>query len=275
MRRATSGTATTSRAARLARGAGALKARRIAFALMVIVTGWSVAWSWGAMAKPSRPAPPPRHGESPTPPHGPSPAPTPPPEEGAAHEAEESEGPAPINWADFSAKTPPFLAMLINSGILVGGYYLLGRKPVAAALLHRRDSIAKDIEEAQRMRAEAEARAKKYQAKLEMLEDEVRLAREGLVRAGEAERDRILVEADAKAERMRKDAEFLVEQELKQVRVDLLRETVEAAVATAEELLKSRVTAADQERLADDYLADLGTKKLGPGEPGEGKAQAT
>jgi F-type H+-transporting ATPase subunit b len=70
-----------------------------------------------------------------------------------------------------------------------------------------------------------------------------------------------VVEAEAKAERRRKDAEFQVEQELKQIRQDLWKETVEAAVGAAEELLKKRVTMADQERMAEDYLADLGGKK--------------
>jgi F-type H+-transporting ATPase subunit b len=171
------------------------------------------------------------------------------------------EGPAPFNLTDFGTETPPYVAMLINFGILAAGYYLLGKKPVAAALQARRDDIAKQIEEAQRMRAEAEARAKTYQAKLAQLEDEVRTAREGLVRAGEAERDRIVAEAEAKAERMRKDAEFLVEQELKQIRQDLLRDTVEAAVSTAELLIAKRVTQADHERLAEEYLADLGGKR--------------
>jgi F-type H+-transporting ATPase subunit b len=154
--------------------------------------------------------------------------------------------------------------MVINFGILVAGYYLLGRKPVAAALQNRRDTISREIDEAQKMRLEAEARAKVYQGKLEKLEEEVQTAREALVRAGEAERDRIVGEAEAKADRMHRDAEFLVEQELKQIRLDLWKSTVETAVATAEELLKKRVTPADQERIAEDYLADLGGKKAAP-----------
>jgi F-type H+-transporting ATPase subunit b len=182
------------------------------------------------------------------------------------HEAE-SEQPAPMNWTDFGGRAPPFLAMLVNFALLAGGYYLFGKKPIAAALQVRRDSIAKDIEEAARMRIEAEERAKKYQAKLESLEKEVALAREALVRAGEAERERIVREAEAKAERMRKDAVFLVEQELKQMRLDLWREAVDAAVLAAEELLKSRITAEDHGRLAEDFLAGLEIERRGvPGE---------
>jgi F-type H+-transporting ATPase subunit b len=181
-------------------------------------------------------------------------------EEPEKAEGGEAEGPAPFNMWKFGEETPPFVAMLINFGILAAGYYFLGRKPIAAGLQSRRDTITKDIEEAQRMKHEAEERAKTYQGKLEKLEEELAAARESLLRAGEAESERIVREAETKAERMRKDAEFLVEQELKKLRSELWRDTVEAAVVAAEELLKKRVTAADQERLAEDYLADLGGK---------------
>src|SRR5579859_1959228 len=136
----------------------------------------------------------------------------------AEGEGDENGAPAAINWTDFGRETPPYLAMVINFGILIAGYYLLGKRPVQAALLARRDAIAKDIEQAARMKEEAEQRAKVYLSKLAGLEEEVRGAREALIRAGESEGDRIVAEAEAKAERMRKDAEFLVVQELKQVR---------------------------------------------------------
>ena len=212
--------------------------RQAAFVGIVVVTSWSV-WAW-AQPKPAHPTTQPAAEEK-----------------EKAGEAE-GEGPAPFNWTVFGGETPPFIAMLINFGILAAGYYLLGKKPIAAGLQNRRDTISKEIEEAQLMKHEAEERAKTYQHKLEKLEDELRAARESLVQAGEAESERIVREAEGKAERMRKDAEFLVEQELKQIRGDLWRETVEAAVLAAEDLLKKRVTPADQERLAEEYLADLG-----------------
>jgi F-type H+-transporting ATPase subunit b len=214
--------------------------RRAALATMVLVTAWSV-WAW---AQPKHPAGAPAVAEK----------------AAEAPEAEEA-GPRAINWTEFGGETPPFIAMVINFAILAGAYYALGKKPIAEGLKSRRDTIARDIEEAQRMRAEADARAKSYLAKLEHLEEEMRVARDSLVHAGEAEHERIVKEAEAKAERMRKDAEFLVEQELKQIRGDLWREAVETAVRSAEELLKVRVTSADQERLAEDYLSDLGKFK--------------
>jgi F-type H+-transporting ATPase subunit b len=192
-------------------------------------------------------------------------------DEGAAHEegghgeggghAEEHGPPKPINWFDFDNKAqPPFGAMILNFVLLIGMYVYFGKKPVADALKNRRVEIAKEIEEAQRMRKEAEERAEKYQEKLRHLEDELKDTRAALVEAGKADRDRIVRDAEEKAVRMEKDAAFLIEQEVKQLRQDLTREAVEIAVTAAEELLKKRVTPVDQERLAEDYLAELALK---------------
>lgn len=233
--------------------------RRLTLGVMTVITAWSV---W-AVAQKGHPLP--LHPPRPEPALSPSPARSPSPvlaepskAEVRREEAEEAEQPpADINWVDFGRDTPPYLAMVINFGILMAGFYYFGKKPVVAALKNRRDTIAKDIEEAQRMRKEAEKRAKHYQGKLASLEREMADTRASLLSAGEAEKERIVAEAEAKAERMRKDAEFLVQQERKQLRFDLQRDTVQAAIAAAEELLRKRVTAADQERLAEDYLADL------------------
>jgi F-type H+-transporting ATPase subunit b len=235
--------------------------RRLAFAAMVLVTAWSL-WAWAARAElpTSKPAP----GAN---------ARAPDDQAQKGNGGEEEEQPKPLNVFEFGKETPPLIAAIINFGILVGGYYWLGRKPIAAALVHRRDAIAKDIEEAQKMMHEAEARAKTYQAKLERLEEEMRTARETLVHAGQAEKDRIVAEAEASAARLRKEAEFVIEQEMKQIRYDLWRDTLHSAVTAAEELLKQRVTPADQERIAEDYLIDLGGKPKAPGAAAAPRAQ--
>jgi F-type H+-transporting ATPase subunit b len=210
------------------------RVRWAALAAMLFVTTWSL-WAWAQHSSKPTPGETQSTGEAPA----------------------DGEEPAPINWFEFGKETPPFIATIVNFGILAATYYLIGRKPIQAALQNRRDSIAKDIEEAQRMRQEAEARAKTYQARLDALESEVHTVREALVRAGEAERDRIIAEAQDKAERLKRDAEFLVLQESKQMSQDLWREALETAVSAAENLLKERVTQADQERLAEEYLAEL------------------
>ena len=182
------------------------------------------------------------------------------------HDQSGHDQPESINWTDFSKPNqPPFIALAINAAILFGLYYWKGKKPIAEGLKNRRIEIAKEIEEAARLKAAAEERAKVYQAKLGQLDQELATAREALLKAGEAERDRAVAEAKEKANRMRRDAEFMVEQELKQLRVDLQIEAAAAAVFGAEELLKKRLTPADHERLAEEYLSDLSKLTAGAG----------
>jgi F-type H+-transporting ATPase subunit b len=263
-------------------------------AVAAIVAGFSVVNLAGA-APPARPAPPPPAHAAATPPPPPLPAPPPhalvtparapatspvpaapnagatshpaaaPKAEEAEHaeQAEEEEhAPKPVNWIDFSNKSqPPWAFMFVNLLVLLGIYYKYGKGPISEGLKSRRATVAREIEEAKRMQQEAEARAAKYQEKLSHLEAELAETRESLQAAGEGERDRLVREAEEKARRMEKDAAFLVEQELKTLRADLTREAVEIAVAAAEELLRKRITSSDQERLAEDYLAQLAAKR--------------
>jgi F0F1-type ATP synthase membrane subunit b/b' len=183
------------------------------------------------------------------------------PAEGEHADGEHAEGEhalGEINWIDFgNKKQPPLAIYLINLLILTGIIVKFGGPGVMHALAARRDRVAREIEEAQRMKKEADQRAKKYQAKLEGLDEELDATKRALVDAGVADKDRLVKEAREKAERMERDAGSLLEQEARQIRQDLVRETVELAIAAAEELLKKRVTQADQERLAEDFLTSF------------------
>ncbi|MEO7108938.1 MAG: hypothetical protein ABI183_00755 [Polyangiaceae bacterium] len=176
-------------------------------------------------------------------------------------ESEEGEGEhalKSINWFDLNnVKQVPYAVYLANFALLIFLYVRLGKKPIKEGLTARRESIAKEIEDAQKMKKEAKQRAKKYQAKLEGLDEELASAKQGLIEAGEADKARIVREAEEKAARMNRDAAALLEQETRQLHEDLVNETVEAAVREAEELLKKRVMPEDHERLAEDFLASL------------------
>jgi F-type H+-transporting ATPase subunit b len=172
-----------------------------------------------------------------------------------------------INWVDFgNKKQPPLAIYLINLIILFGGIAKFGGPGIMKSLASRRDRVAKEIEDAQKMKKEADQRAKKYQAKLEGLDEELDATKKALVQAGVADKERLVKEANEKAQRMERDAGSLLEQEARQIRTDLVRETVELAIAAAEDLLKKRVTQADQERLAEDYLASF-SKRPAPKPP--------
>lgn len=179
-------------------------------------------------------------------------------EHGGAHAGGGHHGPAPINWTDIGDKSrPAYLALVINVGLLFALYYTLGKKPIVEALKQRRINVGKEIDEAQKMLAEAKERAKKYQGDLGNAEADAETARNALLAAGQGEVERLLREAAEKAERMKRDAERLVDQERKQVRSELHTETVELALDEAKKVLQRAVSPEDHARLADDLLAEL------------------
>ena len=185
--------------------------------------------------------------------------------EGAAHEGEhaagEHHGPEALNWTDiWDKKRPAIIALVINFGVLMSLYYMLGKKPVSAALKQRRVTIGKEIDEAQKLLEEAQERAKKYQAGLKNADVDAATAKAALISAGKGEVERLLLEAKERADRMKRDADRLVEQESKQVHLDLLNETVDLAVQEASQILAKSVTADDHARLAQDLLAELATR---------------
>jgi F-type H+-transporting ATPase subunit b len=151
----------------------------------------------------------------------------------------------------------PFAALLFNSAIL---FYLLYRmlgQGISDGLKNRKQTLLRGMEEAAKMRREAEEQLKGYELKLERIEDEVERVKHEMVQAGEAERKRVLAEARERRTRMERDAHQLVEQELKAVRDRLLRETVESAVRSATEALQNKLSPADQQRLAEEYVSGL------------------
>jgi F-type H+-transporting ATPase subunit b len=151
----------------------------------------------------------------------------------------------------------PFGAMLLNSAIL---YYLLVRfakKPIAEALKSRKASILRGMEEAGKMKQDAQAQLADYEQKLANVDQEIERVRTDMRASGEAERKRILAEAKEKRTRMERDAQTLISQELKAARESLQAELTRAALRSAEATLRSKLTASDQSRLADEYLTGI------------------
>ncbi len=174
---------------------------------------------------------------------------------------------------DHKNQEPPVLASFINFALLAFVLFRFGKTPVMTALAKRKKDITQDIDAANELKVDAEKRLKNYERQLSRIEERRKDLQEEARLQWEVEKKRILDEAQEKSERLRKDARFRVEQELKQAQADLMREAIDGSVAAAEALLKSRIQSADQERLADEYLTNVGASlKAAPKQAAEGKA---
>ena len=153
--------------------------------------------------------------------------------------------------------TTGIVASFVNFAILIALFVYLFKDTVKKGLKERRDQVERELQEAARLKAEAEVKHKEYSERLAKLDEELANIKAEMLAAGKAERDRIIADAEHKAARMRREAEFLVEQHVKQLRQDLSREATESAIAAAEQLLLRATTTYDQQRLAQEYLAAL------------------
>jgi F-type H+-transporting ATPase subunit b len=149
---------------------------------------------------------------------------------------------------------PPFLASVLNFAVLAFVIYRFGRKPLAEALVKRKQAIMQEIDNATRLQQEAEERLTEYEEKLEQLEDMLEQMKTDYVAQAEIEKKHLLAELEERRARMRRDAEFRIEQELKAARIELLQEAVRGAVAAAEQLLRTQATKDDLDRMAEEYL---------------------
>lgn len=165
----------------------------------------------------------------------------------------------PKDHCDRKNEPPPFLASVINFGVLAFVLYRYGKKPLAEALVKRKLAIMADIDTASRLKEDAAARLAEYQEKLDNIADTLVELRAEYAAQAEAEKQHVLADAEERRVRMRRDAEFRIEQELKTARVELMNEAVDAAVRAAEELVKKQVSARDLDRMANDYIASIGS----------------
>jgi len=151
----------------------------------------------------------------------------------------------------------PFGVWILDALLLYGFLISKAKKPVSEALKNRKANILRGMDEAARMKRDAEKRLGEYEEKLARIEDEVERVRREMRSGAEAERVRILEDARTRRARMEKDAELLVAQELTAARDELKRELVKAALSSAATSVKAQLKAEDQQRLADEYLAGL------------------
>ncbi len=166
--------------------------------------------------------------------------------------------PAPVVTAHGEEKgPPPFIGPLINFAILVVLGYMAVRRQVNPALSARRAAVETEIAEAKRLHDEAQALHKEYTDRLASLTTEVASLKADFVKQGEAERDRIVSEAHARAEKLRAEGAQMIEQEMRALRDQLRRDAVLAAVTAAEDTVRKAITPADHGRLVDEFVQSI------------------
>jgi F-type H+-transporting ATPase subunit b len=146
---------------------------------------------------------------------------------------------------------------VMNFVVLAGGLYFLLRKPASKALRVRIEEIEKQLKDLEARKQAAEKELATYNEKIARLDQEAGQIATEYERQGKEARARIIEEAKAAAQKLEEQAKRNIEYEMKSARERLQAEVIEKALLKAESRLKERMTAEDQDRLIDEYLAKV------------------
>lgn len=146
---------------------------------------------------------------------------------------------------------------VVNFIVLAVGVYFVWTKVINVALDKRQAGIKNAISEAARVKKEAEEAARQYKEQVNALESRLASIAEELRLEGEAEKKRIIREAEEAGVRLMEQAKLTARQEVKKARVEIRGEVAELAVQMAAEILARELRPEDQQRLIKTYISDL------------------
>ncbi|MGH0036091.1 MAG: F0F1 ATP synthase subunit B [Myxococcota bacterium] len=153
----------------------------------------------------------------------------------------------------------------INLAILLGIIVYAARRPVKSFFAERRAQIENDLEESAEFLKQAETRYAEWQRKLVDLESELDQIRATARKRSHEERDHILAEARAAAERIKQDARAAIDQELRRAEGDLREEAADLAIELASRIVRDQIGDADRARLVDEFIAKVEAGAVGTG----------
>lgn len=181
---------------------------------------------------------------------------------GIAQAAGDAEHPAGESGEHHAAIDPKTLALqLLNFGALLFLLVKFGGSAINKSLRARHEQLKNDLEEADRLRLAAEARFKKQEARLANLESELEAMRVGILKEAESEKARIIAAAEEKSRRVQDDTRFQLEQQVKEAELRFRAEVAQAALKIADELLRRQVNSGDEQRLIQNFVAELGAAR--------------
>jgi len=151
-----------------------------------------------------------------------------------------------------------FLYRVFNFAVVVAILVYFLTKPLKKGLAGRTEEIEKALAEADRVKADAEAKFAEYDQKLIAANAEIAEISAGIKREGELEKERIIASAKEMAVQIEQDAEKAAALEVAKARNELQAQAVKLAVELAEDLLKKNFTGEDDTRLIDEYMQKVG-----------------
>ncbi|MBV8756573.1 MAG: ATP synthase F0 subunit B [Deltaproteobacteria bacterium] len=163
-----------------------------------------------------------------------------------------------VEKAEEEPMSPPFIFMLINFGLflIILAKYLAPAGAKAAQ--ERHDLIKTALDEAAKLREQAQQKLTEYEARIKNVDDEVKKIVNDIRAAADEDKKRILENAERQSAQMKRDAELRIAAEIEMARAKLAREVAAAASQATEKLLREKVTSDDQKKLVGNFISGMG-----------------
>lgn len=164
----------------------------------------------------------------------------------------------PIAWAagDGEAHATSVVDLIFPAINFLIFAYLAKRyaiPPLKEHLKKRREGLINSVAEANQAKVQADKILQRYKSLVQNLNEESAQIRAGLKAEGERETARMLAEAEEFAAKLKTDADFVAEQEVKMARQQIRGELANLAEQAAERAITGQLTDADQDRLLADF----------------------
>ncbi len=168
-----------------------------------------------------------------------------------------------IAASDGGSSWTPWLLMwrVINTIALLGLLIYFVKKPLVNFFQERKNSIARELDEAREKRDEAVRLIEEYKTKMAGMEQELAKMSGELKKAAESDSQKLVATAEKLSAAMIESARVTAEQEVRKARILLKNEAVELAMTMAEALIKQKINDQDRKRIVEDYLVKVGGMK--------------
>ena len=152
------------------------------------------------------------------------------------------------------------IAYLINFVVLLFLLRLFLYRPILNMMEERRSKIQASLDEADKVRQEAEVQRSDFQRELENARKTSQDATTRAVQETEKMREAILAEARQEAEQTREQARQQIELERQQAAADLQRQVVDVAVDLTRKVIGQTVAVNEQaqRQLISQFLSEMG-----------------
>lgn len=151
----------------------------------------------------------------------------------------------------------PAISVIVNFVLLAVVLIFVSRKPLASFLHERSETIRKNVEESEKLRAEAFSLVQSYQKKLDALQSEVATLLKEAKAEGEREKKAIIDRAERLSSQIIDNAKNSVEREVEKQKSKLEQELMAKVVAEALAILKQKASEKDHEQFTEAFIQQM------------------